>query len=90
MGNRWLTLNGLTPPRLSTLHFEADEQDEEEVDAPPILSPPRDILGSSAPRPSGGGFMSIEDQYNILNGRINSLTSLEDGLNTLLHQLLEL
>ncbi|KAL2485610.1 Uncharacterized protein Adt_30366 [Abeliophyllum distichum] len=56
----------------STLPFEGEDMDE---DAPPP-SPPRPR--SHRPSSSTSGFN--EDHFNLLNGRIDSLTSTVDGL----------
>ncbi|KAL2491619.1 Uncharacterized protein Adt_27247 [Abeliophyllum distichum] len=58
----------------STLPFEGEDMDADE-DAPPP-SPPRPR--SHQPSSSTSGFN--EDHFNLLNGRIDSLTSTVDGL----------
>ncbi|KAL2533109.1 Uncharacterized protein Adt_06460 [Abeliophyllum distichum] len=56
----------------STLPFEGEEMDE---DASP-LSPPR----PRSHRPSSSASDVNEDQFNLLSGRIDSLTSTVDGM----------
>lgn len=48
----------------STLLLKGDEEEEDDNDVPLILSPPHDILGSSAP-PSFGNFTFTKDHYNL-------------------------
>ncbi|KAL2525956.1 berberine bridge enzyme-like 13 [Abeliophyllum distichum] len=81
----------------SMLPFEGDgamrDDSQDKEDAPP-LSPPRDIPRSNFSS-SSSGFTFSKDLYNLMNGRINSLTStiyglqnLVDGLTSLLQQVL--
>ncbi|KAL2533006.1 Uncharacterized protein Adt_06357 [Abeliophyllum distichum] len=59
---------------LSTLPFEGgEEMDADEDDPPPR---PR----SHRPSFSTSGFTSTEDHFNLINGRIDSLTSMVEGL----------
>ncbi|KAL2505862.1 Uncharacterized protein Adt_21483 [Abeliophyllum distichum] len=66
----------------STLSFEGDKamdddgQDEEDV---PCLSPTHDMPRSSFPS-SSSSFTFSEDHYNLFNSRINSRISIVDGL----------
>ncbi|CAA3029239.1 Hypothetical predicted protein [Olea europaea subsp. europaea] len=72
----------------STLPFERDdgEEDDQADDTPLVPSPPHDIPGSSAPPPSSS-LTFTKDHYNLLNGRLDSLTSSVDGIGGMLHQL---
>lgn len=67
----------------STLAFEGDDED----DFNDAQIPPSDILSSSGPRPSSRGNSMTKDQFNIFNGRINSLTSTINSFGSLLLQL---
>ncbi|KAL2517623.1 Uncharacterized protein Adt_13870 [Abeliophyllum distichum] len=58
----------------STLPFKGEDMDPDE-EAPP-LSPPR----PRSHRPSSSTFGFNEDHFNLLNGRIDSITSIVDGL----------
>ncbi|KAL2462307.1 Uncharacterized protein Adt_45727 [Abeliophyllum distichum] len=58
----------------STLPFEDGEEMDEDEDEPP--SRPR----SNRPSSSTSDFTFTEDHYNMLNGRIDSLTSTAEGL----------
>ncbi|KAL2465389.1 berberine bridge enzyme-like 13 [Abeliophyllum distichum] len=56
----------------STLPFEGDEEMDEDEDEPP----PR----PRSQRPSSSTSSFTEDHFNLLNGRIDSLTSSMEGL----------
>ncbi|KAL2527350.1 Uncharacterized protein Adt_12404 [Abeliophyllum distichum] len=67
----------------STLPFEGseamDEDDDDEEDVPP-LSHPSDVLSSHIPSSSASNFSFTKHHYNLLNVRIDSLTSTVDDL----------
>lgn len=65
----------------SKIPCEGDEDD----DVPE--APPHDISGSNIPRSLGSGFTFTVDQYYMLNGRIDSLTSSVNSLDRMLHQM---
>ncbi|KAL2470914.1 Uncharacterized protein Adt_39050 [Abeliophyllum distichum] len=66
----------------STLSFEGGEEMDEDEDEPP-LRPRSNRLTSST-----SGFTFTEDYYNLLNGRVDSLTSTIESVQSLLHQVL--
>ncbi|KAL2498170.1 hypothetical protein Adt_23720 [Abeliophyllum distichum] len=57
--------------------MDEDDLDEEDAHLP---SHPSDVLSSHMSSASTSGFSFTEDHYNLLNGRIDSLTSIVDGL----------
>ncbi|XP_022873108.1 berberine bridge enzyme-like 13 [Olea europaea var. sylvestris] len=64
-----------------TLTFEEEKEDDDN----PLPTHPPHPLTSSGPSSSLCGFTFTEDQYNLLNGQLGSLTSSVDGLSGLLH-----
>ncbi|KAL2466045.1 Uncharacterized protein Adt_41896 [Abeliophyllum distichum] len=74
----------------STLPFEdgeeMDEADDEENASP--QSHPRDIPSSLVPSSFISSFSFTKDHYNILNGRIDSLTSTVESLQSMLQHVL--
>ncbi|XP_022864691.1 uncharacterized protein LOC111384618 [Olea europaea var. sylvestris] len=69
----------------STLLFEDEAESDEEV--PEVPAPASDILGSSVPPPSRECSTFTEEHYNLFHGWIDSLTSLVDGMGSLLFQM---
>ncbi|KAL2474456.1 Uncharacterized protein Adt_35192 [Abeliophyllum distichum] len=66
----------------STLPFESGEEMDEDEDEPP----PRP--SSQRPSSSSSDFTFTEDHYNLLNGRIDSLNSTVESMQSLLHQVI--
>ncbi|KAL2465855.1 Uncharacterized protein Adt_41706 [Abeliophyllum distichum] len=66
----------------STLPFEGGKEMDEDEDEP--LPRPR----SNRPTSSTSGFTFTKDHYNLLNGRIDSLASMVESVQSLLHQVL--
>ncbi|KAL2518221.1 Uncharacterized protein Adt_14468 [Abeliophyllum distichum] len=74
----------------STLPFEDGEEmdkGDDKEDAP-HPSHPHDIPSSHMPSSSTSSFSFTKDHYDLLNGRIDSLTSMVEGLQSLLQQVL--
>ncbi|KAL2456499.1 Uncharacterized protein Adt_46765 [Abeliophyllum distichum] len=66
----------------STLSFEGGEEMDEDEDEPPPR--PR----SNRPTSSTSGFTFTDDHYNLLNGRIDSLASTVESVQSLLNQVI--
>ncbi|KAL2498122.1 Uncharacterized protein Adt_23672 [Abeliophyllum distichum] len=66
----------------STLPFEGGEEMDEDEDEPPPR--PR----SNRPTSSTSDFTFTDDHYNLLNGRIDSLASTVESVQSLLHQVI--
>ncbi|KAL2491458.1 hypothetical protein Adt_27086 [Abeliophyllum distichum] len=64
----------------STLLFEDGEEMDKGNDDEDAHLPSHPRPSSNRPSSSTSGFSFTEDHYNVLNGRINSLTTTVEGL----------
>lgn len=85
---QWVThTEGFNPTSApSRLPFD-DDKEEKADDVSHFSSHLHNISGSSVFHPSTDSFTFIEDHCNLLNGRIDSLTSNIEVLGRLLQQL---
>ncbi|KAL2493337.1 Uncharacterized protein Adt_28965 [Abeliophyllum distichum] len=74
--------------RSSTLPFEGGEDMDKDNDEEDVPSTSHPRLSLHRPSSSTSGFTFIEDHYNFLNGRIDSLISTVEGLQSMIQQVL--